>query len=46
MTDPIRLQRLEGGILLALSLLLYWRHGASWLLLLVLIFQKRIVAGI
>jgi hypothetical protein len=37
LTDPILLQRLEGGILLALSLLLYWRHGASWLLFLLLI---------
>ena len=37
LTDPIRLQRLEGGILLALSLLLYWRHGTSWLLFILLI---------
>ncbi len=37
LTDPVLLQRLEGGILLALALLLYGRHGASWLLFLVLI---------
>lgn len=37
MTDPTRLQRLEGGVLLGLSLLLYWKHGDSWVLYLVLI---------
>ena len=36
--DPIALQRLEGGVLLALSLLLYWKVGTSWLLYLLLIF--------
>src|ERR1700736_2008747 len=35
--DPIALQRLEGGILLALSLLLYWRTGTSWWLYVLLI---------
>src|ERR1700736_1601660 len=35
--DPIALQRLEGGILLALSLLLYWRKGTSWWLYVLLI---------
>jgi hypothetical protein len=28
---------LEGGVLLALSLLLYWKHGGSWLLFILLI---------
>jgi len=35
--DPIALQRLEGGILFALSLLLYWKQSGSWILYLVLI---------
>jgi hypothetical protein len=37
MTDPLRLQRVEGGVLLGLSLLLYWKHGDAWILYLVLI---------
>jgi hypothetical protein len=37
LTDPAMLQRLEGGILLALAILLYWRHSGSWLLLALLI---------
>jgi hypothetical protein len=39
LTDPIALQRLEGGVLLALSLLIYWKLAGPWLwyLLLVLI---------
>lgn len=35
--EPIVLQRLEGGLLLALSLLFYARHRGSWLLFAVLI---------
>ena len=35
--DPVALQRLEGGVLLALSLLLYWKFGTSWLLYALLI---------
>ena len=35
--NPVRLQRLEGGVLLALSLLLYWKASGSWLLFIVLI---------
>ena len=35
--DPVALQRFEGGALLALSLLLYWKFGTSWLLYLLLI---------
>jgi Domain of unknown function (DUF4260) len=35
--DPVALQRIEGGVLLALSLLLYWKSGGSWLLYVVLI---------
>ena len=30
--DPVALQRIEGGVLLALSLVLYWKAGRSWLL--------------
>jgi len=37
LTDPIFLQRVEGAVLLALSLLLYWKHSGSWLLFVVLI---------
>ncbi len=29
--DPIVLQRLEGGVLLALSLLIYWKLAGPWL---------------
>jgi hypothetical protein len=35
--DPVALQRLEGGVLLALSLLVYWKFGAPWLLFVLLI---------
>ena len=35
--NPVRLQRLEGGVLLVLSLLLYWKASGSWLLFIVLI---------
>jgi hypothetical protein len=35
--DPIALQRLEGGLLLALSLLLFWKYSGAWLLYAVLI---------
>ena len=35
--DPVALQRLEGGVLLALSLLLYSKAGTSWLLYALLI---------
>jgi Domain of unknown function (DUF4260) len=35
--DPVALQRIEGGVLLGLSLLLYWKAGGSWLLYVVLI---------
>jgi hypothetical protein len=35
--DPIALQRFEGGVLLALSLLLYSKVGTSWLLYALLI---------
>ena len=37
LADPLALQRLEGGVLLALSLLLYWKAGTSWLLYALLI---------
>lgn len=37
LTNPVALQRLEGGVLLALSLLLYWKAAGSWLLFVVLI---------
>src|SRR5947208_960717 len=35
--DPIVLQRLEGGMLLVLSLLLFWKYSAAWLLYVALI---------
>jgi hypothetical protein len=35
--DPVVLQRLEGGMLLALSLLLFWKYSGAWLLYAVLI---------
>jgi hypothetical protein len=35
--DPVALQRIEGGVLFALSLLLYWKSAGSWLLYIVLI---------
>jgi hypothetical protein len=35
--DPIALQRLEGGMLLALSLLLFWKYSGAWLVYALLI---------
>jgi hypothetical protein len=35
--DPVGLQRLEGGVLVGLSLLLYWKAGGWWLLYIALI---------
>jgi hypothetical protein len=35
--DPVALQRIEGGVLLALSLLLYSKAGTSWVLFALLI---------
>jgi Domain of unknown function (DUF4260) len=35
--DPVALQRIEGGVLFGLSLLLYWKAGGSWLLYVVLL---------
>jgi len=37
LTNPIYLQRLEGGVLLVLSLLIYWKLGGPWLWYIVLI---------
>ena len=37
MTNPITLQRLEGGVMLVLALLVYWKLAGAWLLLIVLI---------
>ena len=37
LTNSIGLLRLEGGVLLVLSLLLYWKASGSWLLFIVLI---------
>lgn len=37
LTDPIALQRIEGGVLLALSLLIYWKLAGPWLLYVLLI---------
>lgn len=37
LNDPIALQRLEGGVMLVLALVLYWRLSGWWLLLIVLI---------
>jgi len=35
--NPVALQRLEGGILVGLSLLMYWKQSGSWVLYIVLI---------
>jgi len=37
LTNPISLQRLEGGVLLVLSLLIYGKLGGTWLWYIVLI---------
>src|ERR1700682_2170831 len=37
LTDPCALQRREGGVLLALSLLIYWKLAGPWLLYVLLI---------
>ena len=37
LVDPIALQRLEGGMLLVLSLLLFWKYSGAWLLYALLI---------
>ena len=37
LNDPVALQRLEGGVMLVLALVLYWRLSGWWLLLFVLI---------
>jgi hypothetical protein len=31
LSEPITLQRLEGGVLLVLSVLIYWKLAGSWL---------------
>jgi hypothetical protein len=36
-TDPIVLQRIEGGVLLVIALVLYAKHSGPWLLFIVLI---------
>jgi len=37
LTDPVTLQRLEGGVLLVLSLLIYWKLAGPWLWYILLI---------
>jgi hypothetical protein len=37
LSDPVALQRLEGGVLLVLSLLIYWKLSGPWLWYIVLI---------
>ena len=37
LTNPVALQRLEGGILVILAVLLYWKASGPWLLFVVLI---------
>jgi hypothetical protein len=37
LTEPVPLQRLEGGVLLVLSLLIYWKLAGPWLLYVLLI---------
>lgn len=37
LTRPVALQRVEGGVLLVLSLLIYWKLAGPWLLYIVLI---------
>ncbi|TMC67000.1 MAG: DUF4260 family protein [Chloroflexota bacterium] len=37
LNDPIALQRLEGGVLLVLSLLTYWKLAGPWFLYVLLI---------
>ena len=40
LVDPITLQRLEGGMLLILSLLLFWKYSGAWLLYALLILAQ------
>ena len=42
--DPAALLRAEGGVLLALSVLLYWLNGGSWVLFGLLIFAPDLSA--
>ena len=37
LANPAVVQRIEGGVLLALSVLLYWKASGNWLLFLLLI---------
>jgi hypothetical protein len=37
LADPVALQRLEGGVLLVLSLLIYWKLAGPWPLYILLI---------
>ncbi|HET9848660.1 MAG TPA: DUF4260 domain-containing protein [Candidatus Dormibacteraeota bacterium] len=37
LNDPTALQRVEGGVMLVLALLVYWKLSGPWLLLIVLI---------
>ena len=42
--EPAVLLRLEGGVLLALSALLYWLNGESWLLFVLLLLAPDVSA--
>jgi hypothetical protein len=37
LTDPIALQRIEGGVMLVLAVILYWKVAGAWWLFIVLI---------
>ena len=37
LANPVSLQRIEGGVLLGLSVLLYWKTSGNWLLFLLLV---------
>ena len=37
LTDPIALQRIEGGVMLVLAIVLYWKVAGAWWLFIVLI---------